>query len=110
MQPRPLEEWITKGYQRDANLSGAYAYPRATDECSLARGAGGYNQGSFVYFPKMCEGWVFAGVSVVFDFFFLLSHLTGKKANYNYFGVNMHLQRTALLLKIFRLHLHCYTL
>ena len=24
MQPRPFEEWIEKGHQRDANLCGAY--------------------------------------------------------------------------------------
>jgi len=46
MQPRPFEEWIEKGHQRDANLCGAYARPR--DERSLVRGRGGYNQGSFV--------------------------------------------------------------
>jgi len=52
MQPRPFEEWIEKGYQRDANLCGAYARP--THERSLVRGRGGYNQGSFVYFAKAC--------------------------------------------------------
>jgi len=25
MQPKPFEEWIEKGHQRDANLCGAYA-------------------------------------------------------------------------------------
>jgi len=50
MQPRPFEEWIEKGQQRDANLCGAYA--RSTDEHSLASGGEGYNQGSFVYFAK----------------------------------------------------------
>ena len=54
MQPRPFEEWIEKGHQRDANLCGAYACP--TDERSLVGGGGGYNQGSFVYFAKACEG------------------------------------------------------
>ena len=39
-------------HQRDANLCGAYARP--TDERSLVRGGGGYNQGSFVYFAKAC--------------------------------------------------------
>jgi len=38
MQPRPFEEWIEKGHQRDANLCGAYARP--TDERSLVRGGG----------------------------------------------------------------------
>jgi len=38
MQPRPCEEWIEKGYQRDANLCGAYARP--IDERSLVRGRG----------------------------------------------------------------------
>ena len=52
MQPRPFEEWIEKGHQRDANLCGAYARP--TNERSLVRGRGGYNQGSFVYFGKAC--------------------------------------------------------
>jgi len=60
MQPRPFEEWIEKGHQRDANLCGAYAHP--TDERSLVRGGEGYNQGSFVYFAKECGGWMFAGV------------------------------------------------
>jgi len=50
MQPRPFEEWIWKGHQRDTNLCGAYARP--TDEHSLVRGGEGYNQGSFVYFAK----------------------------------------------------------
>ena len=36
IQPRPFEEWIKKGHQRDANLCGAYARP--TDERSLVRG------------------------------------------------------------------------
>jgi hypothetical protein len=30
MQPRPFEEWIEKGHQRDANLCGAYARPVPT--------------------------------------------------------------------------------
>ena len=55
MQPRPFEEWIEKGNQRDANLCGAYARP--TDERSLVRERGGHNQGSFVYFAKACGGW-----------------------------------------------------
>ena len=50
MQPRPFEEWIEKGHQRDANLCGAYARP--TNERSLVRAGEGYNQGSFVYFAK----------------------------------------------------------
>ena len=41
-QPRPFEEWIEKGHQRDAHLCGAYARP--TDERSLVRAGGGYNQ------------------------------------------------------------------
>ena len=52
IQPRPLEEWIEKGHQRDPNLCGAYARP--ADERSLVREGGGYNQGSFVYFAKAC--------------------------------------------------------
>jgi len=43
MQPRPFEEWIEKGHQRDANLCGVYARP--TNERSLVREKGGYNQG-----------------------------------------------------------------
>ena len=54
MQPRPFEGWIEKGHQRDANLCGAYARP--TDERSLDREGGGYNQGSSVYFAKACGG------------------------------------------------------
>jgi len=61
MQPRPFEEWIEKGHQRDANLSGTYARP--IDERSLMRGGGGYNQGSCVYLAKACGGW--AGLSSV---------------------------------------------
>jgi len=52
MQPRPFEESIKKGHQRDANLCGAYA--RLTDDRSLVQEGGGYNQGSFVYFAKAC--------------------------------------------------------
>jgi len=52
MQPKPFEEWIEKGHQRYANLCSAYARP--TNERSLVRGRGGYNQGSFVYFGKAC--------------------------------------------------------
>jgi len=52
MQPRPFDKWIEKGHQQDANLCGAYARP--TNERSLVRGRGGYNQGSFVYFAKAC--------------------------------------------------------
>jgi len=59
MQPRPFEEWIEKGHQRHANLCGAYARP--TDERSLVRGGGEYNQGSFVYLAKACGEGVFAG-------------------------------------------------
>ena len=36
MQPRPVEEWIEKGHQRDANLCSAYARPideRDDDDC-----------------------------------------------------------------------------
>jgi len=54
MQPRPFEEWIKKGHQRDTNLCGVYTRP--TNEHSLVRGRGGYNQGSFVYFTKACGG------------------------------------------------------
>jgi len=50
MQPRPFEEWIEKGHQRDANLCVAGAH--LTDERSLVRGGGGYIQGSFAYFAK----------------------------------------------------------
>jgi len=63
MQPRLFEEWIEKRHQSDANLCGAYARP--TDEHSLVRGGGGYNQDSFVYLAKECGGWVFAGVNEV---------------------------------------------
>jgi len=59
MQPRLFEEWIEKGHQRDANLCGAYARP--TNKHSLVRGGEGYNQGSFVYFAKVCGGWVVVG-------------------------------------------------
>ena len=41
------------------------ACARPTDERSLVRGTGGYNQGSFVYLAKVCGGWVFAGVNGV---------------------------------------------
>jgi len=58
-----LEEWIEKGHQPDANLCSACA--RSTDERSLVRGGGGYNQGFFVYFAKGCGGLVFAGVNGV---------------------------------------------
>jgi len=44
-------------------MCGACAHP--TDESSLVRGGGGYNQGSYVYFAKVCLGWVFAGVNRV---------------------------------------------
>ena len=50
MQPRPFEEWIEKGHQRDANVCGAYTRP--TDKHSLVRGGEGYKQGSFVCFAK----------------------------------------------------------
>jgi len=63
MQPRPFEEWIEKEHQRDANLCGACARP--TDKHSLVRGGGGHNQGSFVYFAKVCRGWAFVGVNGV---------------------------------------------
>jgi len=62
-QPRPFEEWIEKGNQRDANLCGAYARP--TNERSLVRGNGGYNQGYCAYFAKGCGDWVFAGINGV---------------------------------------------
>ena len=54
MQPRPFEKWIEKGHQQDDNLCSAYARP--TDERTLARGGGGYNQDSFVHFAKACWG------------------------------------------------------
>ena len=63
MQLRPFEEWIKKGHQPDANLCSACTRP--TDERSLVRGAGGENQGSFVYFAKACGGWVCAGINRV---------------------------------------------
>ena len=47
---RPFEESIKKRHQRDANLCGTCARP--TDERSLVRGGGEYNQGSFVYSAK----------------------------------------------------------
>jgi len=55
MQPRPFEEWIEKGHQRDANRCGAYASQKK--EQSVVRERGGYNQGSFVYFAKACGGY-----------------------------------------------------
>jgi len=55
MQPKPFEKWTKRGHQGDANLCGAYANP--TNERSLVRGRGGYNQDSFVYFAKECGGW-----------------------------------------------------
>jgi len=39
MKPRPFEEWIKKGHQRDANLCGACARP--TDERSFGEGRRG---------------------------------------------------------------------
>jgi len=60
MQPKPSEEWIEKGHQRDTKLCGACARP--TDERSLVRGGRGYNQGSCVYLAKACGGWVCADV------------------------------------------------
>jgi len=54
---------LGQGHQGDTNLCGAYACP--TDEPSLVRGDGGYNQGSFLYFAKACGGWVSAGVNGV---------------------------------------------
>jgi len=51
------------GHQSDTNLCGVCARP--TDKHSLARGGGGYNQVSHVYFAKGCGGWVFAGVNRV---------------------------------------------
>jgi len=53
-QPRLFEEWIEKGKQWDANMCSAYARP--TNERSLVTGRGGYKQGSFVYFAKVCGG------------------------------------------------------
>jgi len=50
-----LKSGLKKGHQQDANLCGAYARP--TNERSLVRGGEGYNQGSFVYFAKVCGGW-----------------------------------------------------
>ena len=55
MQSRPFEEWIEKGHHRDSNLRGHGAYARPTNERSLVRGGGGYNQGCFVYFAKGCR-------------------------------------------------------
>jgi len=49
--------------QRDANLCNACTHP--TDERSVMRGGGRYNQGSYVHFAKGCGGWVFAGVNGV---------------------------------------------
>ena len=63
MQPKLFEEWIEKGHQQDTYLCGACARP--TDERSLVRGGGGHNQGSFVYFAKVCRGWAFVGVNGV---------------------------------------------
>jgi hypothetical protein len=58
-----LDRLKSGGHQRDANLCNACAHP--TDERSVVRGGGGYNQGSYVYFAKRCGGWVFAGVNGV---------------------------------------------
>jgi len=63
MQPRPFEEWIEKGHQRDANLCGVCA--RLTDNRTLVRGGRGFNQGSCVYLAEACGGWVCAGVNGV---------------------------------------------
>jgi len=59
------EDWIEKGYQRDANLCGACAHP--IDERPLVRGRGPEDTTkiSGVYFAKGCGGWVFAGVNGV---------------------------------------------
>ena len=54
MKPRPFEEWIEKGHQRDTNLCGSYSRP--INERSLVRERGGYTQGSFVYLSKACGG------------------------------------------------------
>jgi len=58
-----LKSGLKRENQRDANLCGACA--RSTDERSLVRGGGGYNQGSFVYLAKACGGWMFADVNGV---------------------------------------------
>ena len=50
MQPRPFEEWIEKGHQRDANLCGACARP--TDERSLVRGTGGSTRALLYTLPR----------------------------------------------------------
>ena len=50
IQPGPFEEWIKKGQQRDANLCGACARP--TDERSLVRGGGGYNEALVYTLPR----------------------------------------------------------
>jgi len=54
---------LKSGSRRDTNETPTCARP--TDERSLVRGTGGHNQGSFVYFAKGCDGWVFAGVNGV---------------------------------------------
>ena len=41
MQPRPFEEWIENGHQRDANLCGAYARPINEQMAMGWRGVGG---------------------------------------------------------------------
>ena len=46
---------LKSGLKRDTNLCSAYARP--PNERSLVRGGEGYNQGSFVYFAKVCGGW-----------------------------------------------------
>ena len=58
-----LKSGSKKGHQGDTNLCGAYARP--TDERSLVRGGGGYNQDSFVYFTKACGCWVYVGFNGV---------------------------------------------
>jgi len=56
MQPRPFEEWIEKGHQRDSNLCGAHARP--TNERSLVRRGEGYNQGSLYTLPRREWMWI----------------------------------------------------
>jgi len=50
MQPRPFEEWIEKGHQRDANLCGAYARPT---DCGGALSLGTFGASPVVHAVKV---------------------------------------------------------
>ena len=63
MQPRPFEEWIEKGHQRDTNLCSACARP--TNERSLVREEGGTTKALLYTLPR-CVGDV-EGCAVLSD-------------------------------------------